>query len=85
MKEILSELESEDIKKRLNALDELAKMVSAENIDRVLIIKALKSHILDWDEDVRAKVSSVLKLYNYGKNSIFFKRKGRSGQNSMHG
>ena len=45
MKEILSELESEDIKKRLNALDELAKMVSAENIDRVLIIKALKSHI----------------------------------------
>ena len=29
MKEILSELESEDIKKRLNALDELAKMVSA--------------------------------------------------------
>ena len=63
MKEILSELESEDIKKRLNALDELAKMVSAENIDRVLIIKALKSHILDWDEYVRAKVSSVLKLY----------------------
>lgn len=63
MKEILSELESEDIKRRLNALDELAKMVYAENIDRVLIIKALKSHILDWDEDVRAKVSSVLKLY----------------------
>ena len=56
-------IESEDIKKRLNALDELAKMVYAENIDRVLVIKALKSHILDWDEDVRAKVSSVLKLY----------------------
>ena len=63
MKEILSELESEDSKKRLHALDELTKIVSSENINKVLIIKALKSHILDWDEDVRAKVSSVLKLY----------------------
>lgn len=63
MKEILSELESEDSKKRLHALDELTKIASSENIDKVLIIKALKSHILDWDEDVRAKVSSVLKLY----------------------
>jgi len=47
----------------LHALDELAKIASSENINKVLIIKALKSHILDWDEDVRAKVSSVLKLY----------------------
>lgn len=62
IKKILSELESEDIKKRLHALDELERMV-CEDIDRIAVIKALKPHILDWDEDVRAKVSSVLKLY----------------------
>ncbi len=61
IKKILSELESEDKKKRLHALDELSKMVF--DTDRILVIKALKPHILDWDEDVRAKVSSVLKLY----------------------
>lgn len=61
IKKILSELENEDKNKRLHALDELSKMVF--DTDRILVIKALKPHILDWDEDVRAKVSSVLKLY----------------------
>lgn len=61
IKKILSELENEDKNKRLHALDELSKMVF--DTDRILVIKALKPHILDWDEDVRSKVSSVLKLY----------------------
>lgn len=62
IKKILSELESEDAEKRLRALDELAQM-DYDDADRIAVIKALKPHILDWDEDVRAKVSSVLKLY----------------------
>ena len=61
IKKILSELESEDKRKRLNALDKLSEIVF--DVDRIMVIKALKPHILDWDEDVRAKVSSVLKLY----------------------
>ncbi|WP_028331172.1 hypothetical protein [Brachyspira alvinipulli] len=61
MKEILSDLESDDVEKRLNALDELASIVSTA--DRIAVIKALKPHILDWDENVRLKVAQVLKLY----------------------
>ena len=61
MKAILSDLESEDVEKRLNALDELASLVSTA--DKITVIKALKPHILDWDESVRIKVAQVLKLY----------------------
>ena len=61
MKEILADLESEDVEKRLNALDELASIVSTA--DRIAVIKALKPQILDWDENVRLKVAQVLKLY----------------------
>lgn len=66
IKKILSELESEDKNKRLHALEKLLEEELSETVsdaDRILIIKALKPHILDWDEDVRAKVSSALKLY----------------------
>lgn len=61
MKELLLELESEETEKRLHALEELANRVN--NIDKAAVIKALKPHILDWDEDVRIKVAYVLKLY----------------------
>ena len=61
MEEILSNLESEDFEIRLKALDELANMV--DTVDRTKVIKCLKPHILDWDENVRIKVAQVLKLY----------------------
>ena len=61
MKEIFALLESEEVEKRLEALEELAKNV--ENSDKITVIKALKPHILDWDENVRLKVAQVLKLY----------------------
>ncbi|MEI0539746.1 hypothetical protein [Brachyspira pulli] len=61
MKEILALLEDEDAEKRLEALDELAKNV--DNSDKTVVIKALKPHILDWDENVRLRVAQVLKLY----------------------
>ena len=61
MEEILSNLESEDFEIRLKALDELANMV--DTVDRTKVIKCLKPHILDWDENVRIRVAQVLKLY----------------------
>ncbi|MBT8718780.1 hypothetical protein JQ824_01125 [Brachyspira hyodysenteriae] len=61
MNEIFALLESEEVDKRLEALEELAKNV--ENSDKTTVIKALKPHILDWDENVRIKVAQVLKLY----------------------
>ena len=61
MNEIFALLESEEVDKRLEALEELAKNV--ENSDKITVIKALKPHILDWDENVRLKVAQVLKLY----------------------
>ena len=61
MREILLRLESENVEKRLEALDELAKQVSTA--DKKAVIKALKEHILDWDEEVRVKVAHLLKLY----------------------
>ena len=61
MNEIFALLESEEVEKRLEALEELAKNV--ENYDKITVIKALKPHILDWDENVRLKVAQVLKLY----------------------
>ena len=61
MNEIFALLESEEVEKRLEALEELAKNV--ENSDKITVVKALKPHILDWDENVRLKVAQVLKLY----------------------
>lgn len=61
MKELLLKLESDEVNIRLQALEELAKKV--DNIDKAAVIKALKPHILDWDDNVRAKVAHVLKLY----------------------
>ncbi|AUJ49043.1 hypothetical protein [Brachyspira hyodysenteriae] len=61
MNEIFALLESEEVDKRLEDLEELAKNV--ENSDKTTVIKALKPHILDWDENVRLKVAQVLKLY----------------------
>lgn len=61
MNEIFALLESEEVDKRLETLEELAKNV--ENSDKTTVIKALKPHILDWDENVRLKVAQVLKLY----------------------
>lgn len=61
MREIFLRLESENVEKRLEALDELAKQVSTA--DKKAVIKALKEHILDWDEEVRVKVAHLLKLY----------------------
>ena len=61
MEEILSNLESEDFEIRLKALDELANMF--DTVDRTKVIKCLKPHILDWDENVRIRVAQVLKLY----------------------
>ena len=61
MREIFLRLESENVEKRLEALDELAKQVSIA--DKKAVIKVLKEHILDWDEDVRVKVAHLLKLY----------------------
>ena len=61
MREIFLQLESENVEKRLNALDELEKQISVA--DKKAVIKVLKEHILDWDEEVRAKVAHLLKIY----------------------
>ncbi|MBW5397269.1 hypothetical protein [Brachyspira pilosicoli] len=61
MREIFLRLESENVEKRLQALDELEKQISTA--DKKAVIKVLKEHILDWDEEVRAKVAHLLKLY----------------------
>ena len=61
MREIFLRLESENVEKRLEALDELAKQVSIA--DKKAVIKVLKEHILDWDEEVRVKVAHLLKIY----------------------
>ncbi len=61
MREIFLRLESDNVEKRLEALDELAKQVSIA--DKKAVIKVLKEHILDWDEEVRVKVAHLLKLY----------------------
>lgn len=61
MREIFLRLESENVEKRLSALDELEKQISVA--DKKAVIKVLKEHILDWDEEVRVKVAHLLKLY----------------------
>ena len=61
MREIFLRLESENVEKRLEALDELEKQISVA--DKKAVIKVLKEHILDWDEEVRVKVAHLLKLY----------------------
>lgn len=61
MREIFLRLESENVEKRLQALDELEKQISTA--DKKAVIKVLKEHILDWDEEVRAKVVHLLKIY----------------------
>lgn len=61
MREIFLQLESENVEKRLDALDELEKQISVA--DKKAVIKVLKEHILDWDEEVRAKVAHLLKIY----------------------
>ena len=61
MREIFLRLESENVEKRLEALDELAKQVSVA--DKKAVIEVLKEHILDWNEDVRVKVAHLLKIY----------------------
>ena len=61
MREIFLQLESENVEKRLEALDELEKQISVA--DKKAVIKVLKEHILDWDEEVRAKVAHLLKIY----------------------
>lgn len=61
MREIFLRLESENVEKRLQALDELEKQISTA--DKKVVIKVLKEHILDWDEEVRAKVAHLLKIY----------------------
>ena len=61
MREIFLRLESENVEKRLEALDELEKQISIA--DKKAVIKVLKEHILDWDEEVRAKVAHLLKMY----------------------
>ncbi|ADK30381.1 hypothetical protein R4M03_06605 [Brachyspira pilosicoli] len=61
MREIFLRLESENVEKRLQALDELEKQISTA--DKKAVIKVLKEHILDWDEEVRAKVAHLLKIY----------------------
>ena len=70
MREIFLRLESDNVEKRLEALDELAKQVSIAELakqvsiaDKKAVIKVLKEHILDWDEEVRAKVAHLLKMY----------------------
>ena len=61
MREIFLRLESENVEKRLQALDELEKQISTA--DKKAVIKVLKEHILGWDEEVRAKVAHLLKIY----------------------
>ena len=61
MREIFLRLESENVEKRLQALDELEKQISTA--DKKAVIKVLKEHILDWDAEVRAKVAHLLKIY----------------------
>lgn len=61
MREIFLRLESENVEKRLQALNELEKQVSIA--DKKAVIKVLKEHILDWDEEVRVKVAHLLKIY----------------------
>ena len=61
MREIFLRLESENVEKRLQALDDLEKQISTA--DKKAVIKVLKEHILDWDEEVRAKVAHLLKIY----------------------
>lgn len=61
MREIFLRLESENVEKRLEALDELEKQISVA--DKKAVIKVLKEHILDWDEEVRVKVAHLLKIY----------------------
>lgn len=61
VKQLLKHLESENVEARLWALDEIIKKV--DELDRIKIIKALKPHILDWDDEVRKKVALALKIY----------------------
>lgn len=63
MEEYLMLLDSDDPARRLEGLTRLGEMVSDASIDKKVVIEKLKEMILDWDEDVRTKVSEVLKVY----------------------
>ncbi len=58
---LLQDLNDQNSKVRLDALNELAKNVNV--FDKSTVVKALKPLILDWDEDVRVCVAKVLDLY----------------------
>lgn len=61
MEDCLKKLENEDPRIRLEALEYIAS--NAGKLDRNTVIKSLKEHILDWDDDVRMNVAKVLKIY----------------------
>ncbi len=61
MKDYLEKLENDDPNIRIEALNYIASNINSLN--KIKIIKSLKEHILDWDEDVRMNVAKVLKLY----------------------
>lgn len=61
MEDCLKQLENEDPSVRLEALEYIAS--NADKLDRNTVIKSLKEHILDWDDDVRMNVAKVLKIY----------------------
>ena len=61
MKDYLEKLENDDPKVRIEALNYIAS--NTNSLNKIKIIKSLKEHILDWDEDVRMNVAKVLKLY----------------------
>lgn len=62
MKDYFKMLNSENPQKRIEGLEALANDVSITGKEKETAIIKLKEMILDWDENVRAKVSSVLKL-----------------------
>lgn len=62
MDEYLKMLESEEPSERLEALEKIEEIYE-ETEDKARVVTKLKEMILDWDDDVRSRVNSVLKLY----------------------
>ncbi len=61
MKDYLEKLNDDEPSVRIEALNYISSNI--DNLDKNIVVKNLKEHILDWDEDVRANVCKVLKLY----------------------
>ncbi len=61
MKDYLEKLNDDEPSIRLEALDYISS--NMDNLDKNIVVKNLKEHILDWDDEVRASVCKILKLY----------------------